>query len=63
MSENSQPMPAEMPPLRTTQSISTSTVRSVNQRIILDRIFEKHITSRTELSNDLLISKPAILII
>jgi predicted NBD/HSP70 family sugar kinase len=60
MSENSQPMPAEMPPLRTTQSISTSTVRSVNQRIILDRIFEKHITSRTELSNDLLISKPAI---
>jgi predicted NBD/HSP70 family sugar kinase len=59
MSEN-KPMTADMPPLRTTQSISTSTVRSVNQRIILDKIFEKHITSRTELSNDLLISKPAI---
>ena len=59
MSEN-KPMKADMPSLRTTQSISTSTVRSVNQRIILDKIFEKHITSRTELSNDLLISKPAI---
>jgi len=60
MSEINHPMPADMPPLRTTQSISTSTVRSVNQRIILDKIFEKQITSRTELSNDLLISKPAI---
>ncbi len=47
-------------PLPATQSISTSTVRSVNQRIILDKIFEKQITSRTELSNTLLISKPAI---
>ena len=60
MNENNQSKKTEMPPLRTTQSINTSTVRSVNQRIILDKIFEKHITSRTDLSNDLLISKPAI---
>ena len=32
----------------------------MNQRIILDTIFEKKITSRTELSNELMISKPAI---
>lgn len=56
MNENNQ----FMRPLPATQSISTSTVRSVNQRIILDKIFEKQITSRTELSNTLLISKPAI---
>lgn len=60
MSRNNQSTTASVPPLRTTRSISTSTVRSVNQRIILDKIFEKQITSRTELSNTLLISKPAI---
>ena len=43
-----------------THSISNATVRSVNQRIILDAIFERQITSRTELSNALLMSKPAI---
>lgn len=46
--------------LRTAHSISSSTVKSINQRVILDAIFEKHITSRTELSNLLKISKPAI---
>lgn len=60
MSENNKSMTASVTPLRTTQSISTSTVRSVNQRIILDQIFEKQVTSRTELSNALQISKPAI---
>ena len=46
--------------LLSTHSISNTTVRSVNQRIILDAIFKKQITSRTELSNALHISKPAI---
>lgn len=57
---NNKPPGADVASLHTNRSISTATVRSVNQRIILDKIFEKHITSRTELSNDLLISKPAI---
>lgn len=57
---NNKPPGADDSSLQTNRSISTATVRSVNQRIILEKIFEKHITSRTELSNDLLISKPAI---
>ncbi|HVI40170.1 MAG TPA: ROK family protein [Anaerovoracaceae bacterium] len=42
------------------RSVSNTTLRAINQRIILDAIFEKSPTSRTELSSDLLISKPAI---
>jgi predicted NBD/HSP70 family sugar kinase len=60
MSGHNPSMTADMQALRTTRSISTSTVRSINQRIILDKIYEKQIASRTELSNDLMISKPAI---
>jgi predicted NBD/HSP70 family sugar kinase len=37
-----------------------TTLREMNQRIILDAIFEKSVSSRTELSRDLLLSKPAI---
>jgi predicted NBD/HSP70 family sugar kinase len=42
------------------RSIGNATLRSINQRVILDAIFEKNITSRTELSRELMISKPAI---
>lgn len=42
------------------RSVSNTTLREMNQRIILDAIFNKNTTSRTELSNDLLLSKPAI---
>ena len=42
------------------RSVSNTTLRTMNQRIILDAVFEKCLTSRTELSNDLLLSKPAI---
>ncbi len=45
---------------RTSSPFSSSTVKSIHQRIILDSIYEKQSTSRTELSRQLHISKPAI---
>lgn len=42
------------------RSVSNTTLREMNQRIILDALFEKSISSRTDLSRDLLLSKPAI---
>lgn len=46
--------------LRASSSISSSTVKSIHQRIILESIYKKQSTSRTELSRQLNISKPAI---
>lgn len=60
MRDSNPPITADMNSLLTIRSLNTSTVRSVNQRIILDKIYEKQIASRTELSRDLKISKPAI---
>jgi predicted NBD/HSP70 family sugar kinase len=45
---------------KASSSISSSTVKSIHQRIILESIYKKHSTSRTELSRQLHISKPAI---
>lgn len=42
------------------RTVSNTTLRALNQRMILDAIFEKSVSSRTELSNELLLSKPAI---
>ncbi len=46
--------------IATSRSVSNTTLKAMNQRMILEAIFEKSLTSRTELSNDLLLSKPAI---
>lgn len=51
---------AEKEQAHSPRSVSNTTLRAMNQRIILDTIFEKKVTSRTELSNELMISKPAI---
>ncbi len=53
-------IPGEKKEAPASRSVSNATLRTMNQRIILDTIFEKNLTSRTELSNELLLSKPAI---